>query len=318
MDWRWSGDQLLSEPMMVSLQMHICVSRHQWVRMCVKPIRHFNLTANIGTTIPTPFLEFKSLQFIWRLGTRRWNLRVSNHRMSCGELITWQDTRRIAPAIATRRHAPFWFQTEQNLRKLYLPSSVTSAVRSCTRASWAARLLLLRGGGEGARGGLCTLRFNCRGMVEVGGGGGAPPFDSRSPGIEHTGGGGTTSGCACVSLGIVARGGGGGAWSWCRGGIVAAENTGEAGPEPRRGLGAVGGALCLGDPSANCNGGGGGGKSLSGEVGENCGGAGGGGQMGVGPGGGTGAFLGSVEGGLRSSGRGLGSVVPYNSWGPSG
>ena len=31
MAWRRSGDKLLSEPMMVSLPMHICVTRPQWV-----------------------------------------------------------------------------------------------------------------------------------------------------------------------------------------------------------------------------------------------------------------------------------------------
>ena len=31
MAWRWSGDKPLSEPMMVSLLMHICLTRPQWV-----------------------------------------------------------------------------------------------------------------------------------------------------------------------------------------------------------------------------------------------------------------------------------------------
>ena len=33
MAWRHSGDKPLSEPMMVSLPMHICVARPQWVNM---------------------------------------------------------------------------------------------------------------------------------------------------------------------------------------------------------------------------------------------------------------------------------------------
>ena len=33
MAWRWSGDKPLSEPMMVSLLTHICVTRPQWVNM---------------------------------------------------------------------------------------------------------------------------------------------------------------------------------------------------------------------------------------------------------------------------------------------
>ena len=34
MAWRRSGDKPLSEPMMVSLLMHICVTRPQWVKEC--------------------------------------------------------------------------------------------------------------------------------------------------------------------------------------------------------------------------------------------------------------------------------------------
>ena len=34
MAWRRSGDKPLSEPMMVRLPMHICVSRPQWVKPC--------------------------------------------------------------------------------------------------------------------------------------------------------------------------------------------------------------------------------------------------------------------------------------------
>ena len=32
MDWRWSGGKPLSEPMMISLLTHICVTRPQWVK----------------------------------------------------------------------------------------------------------------------------------------------------------------------------------------------------------------------------------------------------------------------------------------------
>ena len=34
MAWRWSGDKPLSEPIMVSLVAHICVTRPQWVNQC--------------------------------------------------------------------------------------------------------------------------------------------------------------------------------------------------------------------------------------------------------------------------------------------
>ena len=36
MAWRRSGDKPLSEPMMVSLLTHICVTRPQWVNGCVR------------------------------------------------------------------------------------------------------------------------------------------------------------------------------------------------------------------------------------------------------------------------------------------
>ena len=35
MAWRWPGDKPLSEPMMVCLLTHICVTRSQWVKSCV-------------------------------------------------------------------------------------------------------------------------------------------------------------------------------------------------------------------------------------------------------------------------------------------
>ena len=37
MAWRWPGDKPLSEPMMVSLLMHICVTRPQWVKLLLRP-----------------------------------------------------------------------------------------------------------------------------------------------------------------------------------------------------------------------------------------------------------------------------------------
>ena len=35
---RWPGDKPLSEPMMVSPLMHICVTRPQWVNCCTSPV----------------------------------------------------------------------------------------------------------------------------------------------------------------------------------------------------------------------------------------------------------------------------------------
>ena len=47
----------------------------------------------------------KSLQLIWRSGTRRWNLRVPDLQMSCRDLTLHQSTRIVVPAQAARRHA---------------------------------------------------------------------------------------------------------------------------------------------------------------------------------------------------------------------
>ena len=44
------------------------------------------LAAIAGATILVPCHVVKSLQLIWRLGTRRWNLRVPDLHMSCRDL----------------------------------------------------------------------------------------------------------------------------------------------------------------------------------------------------------------------------------------
>ena len=51
------------------------------------------LVAITGTTSLVPYLKVKSLQLIWRSGTRRWHLRVPDLQMSCSDLTTWQGTR---------------------------------------------------------------------------------------------------------------------------------------------------------------------------------------------------------------------------------
>ena len=49
--------------------------------------------------------QAKSLSFIWRSGTRRWNLRVPDLQMNCRDLTTWQGTRIVAPRMVARWHA---------------------------------------------------------------------------------------------------------------------------------------------------------------------------------------------------------------------
>ena len=73
MAWRRPGDKPLSGPMMVRLPMHICVTRPQWVNIA-------------GATILTPYHVVKSLQLIWRFGTRRFHPRVPDLQMSCSDL----------------------------------------------------------------------------------------------------------------------------------------------------------------------------------------------------------------------------------------
>ena len=58
-------------------------------------------------TILVLYLWIKSLQLIWRLGTRRFHLRVPNLQMSSRDLTTWQGTRIKYPAMAARQHALF-------------------------------------------------------------------------------------------------------------------------------------------------------------------------------------------------------------------
>ena len=41
MTWRWPGDKPLSEPMMVNLPTHICVTRPQWVKFCLHSLSNF-------------------------------------------------------------------------------------------------------------------------------------------------------------------------------------------------------------------------------------------------------------------------------------
>ena len=43
MAWRRPGDKPLSEPMMVSLLIHICVTRPQWVKIAEPIIRHWSI-----------------------------------------------------------------------------------------------------------------------------------------------------------------------------------------------------------------------------------------------------------------------------------
>ena len=75
MAWRWPGDKPLSEPMMVRLPTHICVTRPQWVK--IPPITHWGrdkFAAISQTTFSNAFTWMKMyafhLRFHWSLFLR--------------------------------------------------------------------------------------------------------------------------------------------------------------------------------------------------------------------------------------------------------
>ena len=87
MAWHWSGDKPLSKPMMASLLTHICITRRQ----CVE-IRYAAPVPITGTNILVPYLYVKSLQLVWRSGSRRFQLLVTGTRSS--NVLQWLDKRR--------------------------------------------------------------------------------------------------------------------------------------------------------------------------------------------------------------------------------
>ena len=54
MAWRHPGDKPLSEPLMVSLLMHICVSRPQWVNLVTSVVASDDLMAGSLWSVPHP------------------------------------------------------------------------------------------------------------------------------------------------------------------------------------------------------------------------------------------------------------------------
>ena len=76
-------------------------------------IRHGILVAITGTSTMVTCHVVKSRQLIWRLGTRRWNLRVPDLQTGCRDLTTWWGSRIVAPAMAICPTALRWMS--QNL-----------------------------------------------------------------------------------------------------------------------------------------------------------------------------------------------------------
>ena len=59
MAWRHPGDKPLSEPMMISLPTHICVTRPQWVKFVCKDSSHITAGAKLNYVDSTPILWHK-------------------------------------------------------------------------------------------------------------------------------------------------------------------------------------------------------------------------------------------------------------------
>ena len=71
----------------------------------IQGIGYLTLVVITGTTILDPYLYVKSLQLIWRSGTRKFRRRVPDHQKVCRDLTKWQYTRIVAPAMAAGRRA---------------------------------------------------------------------------------------------------------------------------------------------------------------------------------------------------------------------
>ena len=95
-----------------------------------------------------PIFKVKSLQLIWRSGTRRFHLRVPDLRMSCRVLTTWQGTRIVVPAIAARWTCPTGFITDSlqlgRLAKLCHSSACHIVIKSMQQALFQFNTLKLR------------------------------------------------------------------------------------------------------------------------------------------------------------------------------
>ena len=93
MAWRRSGDKPLSEPMMVSLLTHICVTRPQWdniVNNIWFMLQMINFTDQVSESLAKTPIEFNDdlgeFYFLWNVGEwRPQTLRKSNELFLC----TW-------------------------------------------------------------------------------------------------------------------------------------------------------------------------------------------------------------------------------------
>ena len=95
-------------------------------------MRHVTLAAITGTTILVPYLLVKSLHVIWISSACTSYLLVPNLQLSCKDLITWQGTRIVVPAMAIRWHVPLSYVSfAQNLQYGTCRGIGTQFVLSC-------------------------------------------------------------------------------------------------------------------------------------------------------------------------------------------
>ena len=90
MAWRRSGDRPLSEPMMVSLPTHICVTRPQWVKervalaICVPmSVMIADISCSALWVRPHVVLSYRLSRWWWELVTFRVPRRFATSRSSC-------------------------------------------------------------------------------------------------------------------------------------------------------------------------------------------------------------------------------------------
>ena len=83
-----------------------CNAKKSIIEIDDHTIRHVTLVVTTGTIILVPYLKVNSLQFIWRSGTRRWNLRVVDLQMNFSDLTIWQGIRLVVPPMAARVTCP--------------------------------------------------------------------------------------------------------------------------------------------------------------------------------------------------------------------
>ena len=93
------------EPKLVRVQIQI-QNLYSHNVILLPPSQQWSLQGYGWTRLPClifwyPLVILKSLQLIWRLGTRRFHRRVPDLQMSCSDLTKWWGTVFVVPVIAT-------------------------------------------------------------------------------------------------------------------------------------------------------------------------------------------------------------------------